>query len=292
MAVFRKAAFAAMTSLACLPSIAEASRCWYPDEARAAQVRGLQTMLMVGTLQCRHRSRQSEHLYTDFIESQRGALDANSAILKARFERENGYGGGQVDYDRFGTALANRYSEQLNGPADCATVHRFAWLAARAGRQELLRLADLVAEPPVTGLCRPSYEMADRHSLPPRIAIADPAESAPAGAAPVMVADATGAGGKLERVLEAASPAATPDLPAPAEPIVQAASQIEIAPAPAPVPSRDDTLKAAIVALQDAVTALQAASVLPPAEPAGGAAVDAQAADPGSVVVVDVPAVR
>lgn len=311
MSVLRLAALAALTSLACFPSAARASACWYPEEARAAQVRGLQTMLMVGTLQCRHRSRLSESLYTDFILSQRGLLDANSAILKARFIRENGPGGERA-YDRFGTRLANQYSERLDDPDLCATVHRLARHAAGASERELLRLADTVAEPPVSGECRPvdyAYEPSGRENSfaryearraaqPPRIAIADHAEPAPptANAAPVEIAgaaDAAATARKLERVLEATSSAAATALPAaPAEAKVQPAAQVEAVPAPAPAQAdRDEALRVAIAALQSAVAALQAASAVEPAapEPAGGAAVDAKAADFGTVDKVEVP---
>jgi hypothetical protein len=310
MSVLRLAALAALTSLACFPSAAQAA-CWYPEEARAAQVRGLQTMLMVGTLQCRHHSRLSEDLYTDFILSQRGVLDANSEVLKARFTRENGAGGERA-YDRFGTRLANQYSERLDDPAFCTTVHRLARLAAGASERELLRLADTVAEPPVSGECRPAgyyhvpsvrengfarYEARRAAVQPPRVAIGDPAEpvgapqsAMPAVPAPVEVAaaaDAATAARKLERVLEA-SPAPAP---APAPAMVQPAARIEAAAAPAKA-DRGEALKAAIAALQSAVVALQAVSAPDPAaaEPVGGAEVDAKAADPGTVQQVGVPA--
>lgn len=307
MTVFRKAALAALTSLACLPSIASASTCWYPEEARAAQVRGLQTMLMVGTLRCRHHSRASEYLYGDFIENQRRVLDANNTILKARFERESGYQRGQNAYDRFATALANQYSEQLDEPGFCSTVHHYARQAARADSRELLRLADAVAEPPVIGQCRPaddayaSQRRDDRYGNasayrgppPPRVAVADSAMAevaAPAPVAPspepVVVAQADA--DKLERVLEVAQ------APTPVEAVVQSAAQIEAPPAI----NRDEALKAALVALESALTALAAANALAPVEaapaaiapPSGAIEVDAGAADPGVATNTYVPA--
>lgn len=306
MTVFRKAALAASISLACLPSIAQASTCWYPEEARAAQVRGLQTMLMVGTLRCRHHSRASEYLYTDFIENQRGTLDANNAILKARFERESGYDRGQGAYDRFATTLANQYSEQLDEPGFCATVHHYARQAAYADNRELLRLADAVAEPPRTDRCRPSDDMfasgagQDRYDLgahrgppPPRVAVSDPAApvgepAAPVLAEPVVVADA--GADKFERVMEVAQAEA----PAPVEAMIQPAAQIE---APA-TGDRDEALKAALIALESALAALQAATASMPAEaapiavaePTGASDADAGAADPGVATNTYVPA--
>lgn len=302
MTVFRVAALAASMSLACLPSMAQASACWYPEEARAAQVRGLQTMLMVGTLRCRHHSRASEYLYTDFIDNQRGTLDANNAILKARFERESGYARGQGAYDRFATALANQYSEQLAEPGFCTTVHHYARQAAYADSRELLRLADAVAEPPRTDRCRPADDMvaagagqdhydrgAHRGPPPPRVAVADPGApfgeaTAPVPAEPVIVAEA--GADKLERVMEVAQ--------APAPATVQPAAQVE-GPAAA---DRDEALKTALLALESALAALQAATAAMPepaapvaaVEPVGAVEVDAGAADPGVATNTYVPA--
>lgn len=294
MGMFRVAAFAAMTSLACFPSMAEASACWYPDEACAAQIRGLQTMLMVGTLQCRAGSQASEYLYTDFIVNQRRVLDENNAILKARFGREAGWNEGQRAYDRFATALANRYSERLDDPTFCATVQRFSRLAAGATRQQLAQLADAVAEPPATNLCRSTYSRIEHYvspPAPPRISVAD-VDEAPAAAPtlekaqsePVMTADAGPGSATMERATEAR-----------AEAVVRPASVTTTEPAAAAaVPNRDDKLEAAIAALQSAVTALQAvnANAHSDATPHAAAEVDAKAADPGHVTVIKVPGDR
>jgi hypothetical protein len=310
MGVFRVAAFAAMTSLVFIPSISQAaSSCWYPNEARAAQVRGLQTMLMVGTLQCRRSYQASEGLYNDFVVNQRRFLDANIQILKARFTRENGEAAGQAAYDRFGTSLANQYSEQLDDPEFCRTVQQFARIAAGASRQELLELADAVAAPPASGFCRPSAygfdqdRVSDRRDPPPppRVAIASDvdgpapiavaavtatpeptlAQAAPASAAEPEPAAASDA--KLE--LAAAAPVAAADpLPAlvPAAAKLELIEQVKAEPAASPdSPKRGDALQAAIAALQSAVVALQAATA---AETDGG--------EPGPARVVEVPAGR
>lgn len=310
MGVFRVAAFAAMTSLAFLPSVAEASSaCWYPNEAKAAQVRGLQTMLMVGTLQCRRSYRASEYLYNDFVRSQRGFLDANAQVLKAHFMRENGIDGGQNAYDRFGTSLANQYSEQLDDRAFCETVHHYARLAADATREELIELAEVVAEAPQSGICRPSQYQFDRPARddgaddyarrepppPPRIAISDGTEVRPAVMQQAL--NAPPAPEPEVQVAAAPEPEPQPEAAAAPEPVpaVQLAAAEEPAPAPVPAeakvelieqvkadvavaqagPGREEALQAAILALQSAVVALQAAS--------------ATSGEPGPVKSVDVP---
>ena len=291
----RLAALAAMSSLALFPAVAEASTgCWYPNEARSAQLRGLQTMLMVGTLQCRRSHSYTVDLYNDFVVNQRPFLDANSYILKGRFMRENGISGGQGAYDSFTTSLANRYSEKLDNRTFCETVANFARLAAKASRRELFRLADSVAEAPGSRGCPASNyrfdpndeeanlpDYARRHEPPPapRIAIV---ETAPAPApVPVKAAEALPAPVKAVEALPAPVEAAAA-LPAPAaaegkEALIQKAVS-EAAPpaAPAPIPAaapaqpaREEALQAAIVALQSAVSALQAVSAPAPAAAAG-----------------------
>ena len=289
MRIVRRAAFAALSSLALIPSIATANgACWRSDEAKAAQLRGLQTMLMVGTLQCRHINRYSIDLYDDFINGQRRILDANAGILKARFIRENGIEGGQGAYDAFATSLANRYSAEMNSPEDCQTVEEFARLAERASHQQLMQLAEAVAEAPDSRACafsrngfdksevgRPEHARRDLPPPPPRVAVAEaairrapvapavtPADTAPAAveAAAQQAVPALPEEGK-EAVIEKAVAAATPAV-APA-----------IVPAAAAQPNKDEALKSAIVALQSAITALQAASAVDPAPALGPALV-------------------
>jgi hypothetical protein len=250
-------------------------------------------MLMVGTLQCRGTYRASEGLYNNFVRSQRGFLDANANVLKAHFMRENGVNRGQAEYDRFGTSLANQYSSRLDDPDYCDTVHHFARLAARASNDELLALADAVAEPPRSGVCRPSNYQHDRPAFddarddyvrneeplpPPRIVISDPADSP---VAPALVQEAK-AESEPAPLVAPEAPFATASaeeaVPAPVAPEAKVAliQQVEAEPAVDPTsPSRDDALKAAIVALQSAVVALQAVSA---------------SGEPGPVDAVEVPA--
>lgn len=279
MRIVRVAALAALSSLALFPSAASAgSACWYPNESRAAQVRGLQTMLMVGTLQCRNSNRYSVENYGDFVTNQRPVLDSTADVLKAHFLRETGSAGGQRAYDAFATSLANRYSAEMDGPAFCDTVDEFVRLAANASRDQLMQLAEAVAEAPDSRACGSSpyrFDTADvrtrqpdngrwSNSPPiPRVAVAEAVavpDPEPPAAAPAA-ADAKVA--VIEKVVAAAAPIAAP----------------AATPTAAVQPSKDEALKAAIVALQSAITALQAATVTEAAAPA----------DPSLVRVPDAP---
>jgi len=224
-------------------------------------------MLMVGTLQCRGSNLHSVDLYNDFISSQRRVLDANSFVLKGHFMREAGVTAGPGEYDRFATSLANRYSAQLDNIDFCETVDEFVRAAARASPEELMRLADTVAEAPETGRCdRSSDRFADAghqprgHTPPPppRIPIVEPAEPVAVAAAPEapVAAPAEGKKGVIGKAVAAAAPEAGPP------PAAAPAQQV-----------REQALHSAIVALQSAITALQATSAPAPAPAASDASV-------------------
>jgi hypothetical protein len=165
MSVFR-VAFPALSCLSLLASPALAENCWYPHEAKAAQLRDFQTMLMVGTLQCKGVSQSSIELYNGFVSKQRGSLDANNYILKARFMRESGIEGGRVAYDEYVTGLANAQAAKLGDPSFCPTVETFVRLAADAAQPDLLKLAEAVIDPPQSGQCPPSNYYAGTRNRP------------------------------------------------------------------------------------------------------------------------------
>lgn len=285
MRFVRVAAFAVMPSLALLTTTAfAATGCWYPNEAKAAQLRDFHSSLMVGTLQCRMSNPEAVSRYNDFVVKQRGLLDANAQILKAHFVRENGVDA-QGAYDRYATALANEQSKKHVDQGLCATVDMYVRTATSASHPDLLVMAQSLSQAPASSAtCPPSsytsYEAdkpkpADVTVAPTAAVEAKPAEAvvmadAPADPAGVVV---------VHRGVTAAEPVAVAATPAAAE----AAPAAAAAPATA---SREDALQAAVVALQAAATALQAASASDaPAKAA--AATDAKPVQTVSTVKVE-----
>lgn len=262
MSVLR-VALPAISCLSLIASPALAENCWYPHEAKAAQLRDFQTMLMVGTLQCKGASDTSIELYNGFITKQRGMLDANNYILKARFMRESGIEAGRSAYDQWVTSLANSQAARLGDPSFCPTVETFVRLAADAPQPDLLKLAEAVVDPPQVGPCPPSNYYAGTGG---------PAEAKPAVA---VVAPAEPA-----KVEVAAAAAVTAD-PAPATVAAAAA-------APAAAPTQAEALQAAIVALQSATAALQAASAPPAPVPVKA---ESSGGNPKVIHVADEPIV-
>ncbi|MEK6638082.1 MAG: hypothetical protein AABY88_08370 [Pseudomonadota bacterium] len=101
---------AALTLAAVSVTSAQAA-CWSDAAASAAKVRDLETMLMVSALRCRTADNAMLNQYNRFVTRSRPALTAVNQTLRAQF----GGAGGLNDYDRFVTAIANRYGAGAEG---------------------------------------------------------------------------------------------------------------------------------------------------------------------------------
>ena len=234
--------------------------CWQNHELQAARVRDLQTLLMVGALQCTTSSYDVAGHYNNFIRNSRNALAGYNDMLKARFMREQGISEGRRAYDSFATTLANGHSARAQAtPAGfCQTVSALVGLASTASARDLEALAEGIAErPPGVG------ESCAIAAPPPNLAVVPvtaPVAPAAISAAPAEVAIAT-----LPVPQPSVAPAAAPPISPPAPPLaVASADQSGGAPAPA---SPADALQAAALAVQAAAAALQAAATSK-AEPA------------------------
>ncbi len=118
--------FAATLALAAtgaaVPMQAQA-RCWTAREASAAQLREMQTMLMVAALRCRASRIDITADYDDFVASQREVLAHANIVIKQHFADE---GGTQADYDRFATSLANGFGDDPTTEGSCAEAAMLA----------------------------------------------------------------------------------------------------------------------------------------------------------------------
>lgn len=121
---------------------AQAANCWSPKEASAAQLRDLQSRLMVASLRCRAMGYDILPSYNKFVRNSRGTLQEANGLIKARFTAGYGSKGGQVQYDKFTTALANNYGADDTSREICDDAADIAEEAADA-RGDLNRLADI-----------------------------------------------------------------------------------------------------------------------------------------------------
>ena len=151
-----KTIIAAAAAGALLAAPVEAA-CWTGDEASAATVRELQSMLMVAALRCQVSGHGLMDDYNAFVTANRTAIGALNDRLKAHFIHAAGPVEGQRAYDRFTTSMANGYGAGASGSDSCGAAASLAREAAlMAGSAEgLAMLADregLVAKLP-EGVC-------------------------------------------------------------------------------------------------------------------------------------------
>jgi hypothetical protein len=93
-----------------------AATCWEPEEYEAARLRDLQTVLMVSALKCGRADPAMPGAYNRWVGRAKAKLIDGEQKLLAHFVRE----GDKAKYDKFTTALANKYSEYADDPKFCA----------------------------------------------------------------------------------------------------------------------------------------------------------------------------
>ncbi|MDZ7587761.1 MAG: hypothetical protein U5J78_00810 [Parasphingorhabdus sp.] len=113
------------------PSLANAA-CWSSAAARAAAVRDLQSGLMVAALRCGKSGADVLPAYNRFVETHRATLQAANLLLRNQFGAGRATRAGEVEYDRFATALANKYGAGSGGLSECPALQAMASQAANA----------------------------------------------------------------------------------------------------------------------------------------------------------------
>lgn len=130
---------AAPTSASAAPS------CWSSDLVRAAKLRQLDVMLMVGSLRCRSTGQDYRAAYDRFLLRHRPALGkANMAIL-GEMRARLGSVGALDTLDRASVRMANRYGEQAG--YGCGDLGEVTAALAESGGEALVSAAEtLVGE--------------------------------------------------------------------------------------------------------------------------------------------------
>jgi hypothetical protein len=132
-------AASAATSAIAAPS------CWSADLVRAAKLRQLDVMLMVGSLRCRSTGQDYRAAYDRFLLHHRPALGkANQAIL-GEMRMKLGSVGALDTLDRASVRMANRYGEQTG--YGCGDLGEVTAALAESGGEALVAAAEtLVGE--------------------------------------------------------------------------------------------------------------------------------------------------
>jgi hypothetical protein len=156
--------------------------CWNAQESGAAQVREMQTMLMVAALRCRAAHIDISADYDGFVIAQKDAISAANLVIKQHFAAA---GGNQADYDRFATSLANGFGDDATSEATCAEAAALAHDGSAAAPAQLQQVADARVFPaalpggfcqaPATPVTLAVATPAKAEALPPLVALAAPA---------------------------------------------------------------------------------------------------------------------
>jgi hypothetical protein len=141
MGIISKGLAAAVATAMCAGSANAA--CWSEAAYKAAQLRELDTMLMVEALRCRKTSANFVETYNRFVVASRPALLKANAALKTHFTSEVGAKGALNAYDNYMTTVANRYGAGTEGLAceDMASIVEAA-LAAGGADAALTQIVD------------------------------------------------------------------------------------------------------------------------------------------------------
>lgn len=121
---------AVMAACAALATPVNAA-CWSDTAYRAAQVRELDTMMMVEALRCRRTDANFLPAYNDFVRTSRVALVRANDELRAHFATIVGSARALGAYDDYMTTVANRYGAGTAG-IDCRDMASIAAAAAAA----------------------------------------------------------------------------------------------------------------------------------------------------------------
>lgn len=203
--------------------------CWEPEEYEAARMRDLQTVLMVSALKCGRADPEMPGAYNKWVGRAKAKLVEGEQKLLAHFVRE----GDKSKYDKFTTALANRYSEYAEDPRFCARA-KLLLDADEKNNGVLAEIALLINSKPngVEEVCPVKKPPQSQIVVSPFDPLPVAGGTTPAAApAPAAVAAAPVAVAAAAPAEAAAAPATAPsgDAPAPS-------SAPTAAPAPAPAP--------------------------------------------------------
>lgn len=133
-----KAAAAALALCAVTTTQSVQAACWSSEAVEAAQVRDMETMLMVSALRCRISGDDFLPRYNEFVRESRAALSSANDTIRSHFAPL----GGLNAYDRYLTSVANRYGAGTEGLGcdDMAAILGAA-RAERGSYAGLVRLA-------------------------------------------------------------------------------------------------------------------------------------------------------
>lgn len=231
--------------------------CWRAEEAKAAQIQNLKTMLMFDALKCQDTLPATVDSYNGFLDKRHDLIVSSKNRVREHFLRLLGPAEGYTASDRYETRAGNRAASGAIDPERCETTGMYARLAANASEDDLVAMAGLLAKDTEVATCRGDTPALSR---PARMVIPVWEKKAPAFAKAATqplpavegppVAPAVPGAVPAVAVVANAAPAAVPPVPAPAPaPVVPAPALVEaVATAPAPAAAPQPVVVAAVSA--------------------------------------------
>ena len=140
---------------------AQAAACWSDNAYQAAQMRDLDTLLMVQTLRCRINNIDFSNDYNRFVRDKRAVLAAANQQIRGQFAQSVGQARALGAYDDFMTKIANGYGAGTKG-MDCSDYAKLARAAAQAPatRAAIVELAEKAGSRPRIPGSRCGYNVA------------------------------------------------------------------------------------------------------------------------------------
>lgn len=127
----RNAGLAIATALIVASPAQAVMGCWNDTQMAAAQVRNLQSRLMVASLRCAAMGYDVTPAYNRFVRASRETIQGANGVIMAQFRAGHGTSA-QLHYDRFATTLANAYGADSTSEELCAETAMLADEAAQA----------------------------------------------------------------------------------------------------------------------------------------------------------------
>ncbi len=126
---------AGMCATATAPALAQT--CAVTPVHGSAKVRELQSILMVGALQCRGVAGSTVIAdYNRFVAAHKAALQNHNGALRSHFVRTSGKSG-MSDFDTFTTRLANAHAQSASSAGFCTMVDQLIKTAAEVPSDQL-----------------------------------------------------------------------------------------------------------------------------------------------------------
>ncbi len=142
-----------------------APSCWSAEMERAARLRQLDVMLMVGSLRCRSTAQDYRAAYDRFLLRHRPVLGRANLRMLSEMRLKLGFAGAAESLDKASVRMANRYGQE--GGYGCADLAEVTAALARSGPEALTDAADMLVGDDVTMATCP-VQVATADPLPSR----------------------------------------------------------------------------------------------------------------------------